>query len=185
VSPRQNRRADAQRIYDQILLNAVGTLRAEPQASMNRIAHVAGVHRSTLYRHFPTREVLIEQLTERATAEGRALTASILQGEPCAASVRRLCEQITAFGEKYGFLIGTAAVRGAGADPIGLVPLMSRWQRADVLRGDVTAGILALSFTATAIALQESSQPNSSKQADKDRADVLHKLFVQGAAVAR
>lgn len=184
MSPRQNRRADAQRIYEQILLNAVGALRTEPQASMNRIAHVAGVHRSTLYRHFPTRDVLIEQLTEHATAEGRALTASLLHGEPSAASVRRLCEQITIFGEKYGFLIGTAAVRGAGRDPIGLVPLMSRWRKADIVRGDVPAEILALSFTATAIALQESSQPNPSKQADKDRAVVLHKLFVHGA-VAR
>lgn len=182
MSARQNRRADAQRIYEQILLNAVGALRADPQASMNRIAHVAGVHRSTLYRHFPTRDALIERLTEHATAEGRALTTSILQEEPTAASVRRLCEQITAFGGKYGFLIGTAAVRMAGMDPIGLVPLMSRWQKACVLRDDVAPEILAVAFTATAIALQESIHLPPNKEADKRRADVLHKLCIEGAA---
>src|SRR5947208_1557144 len=58
---RRSPRADARRNY-QALLDAAAKAFADegPQASMHGIARRAGVGIGTLYRHFPTREDLLE-----------------------------------------------------------------------------------------------------------------------------
>lgn len=58
-----SQRADARRNYERIL-DVAGTVVAEQgtQASLREIARRAGVGLGTLYRHFPTREALLEVL---------------------------------------------------------------------------------------------------------------------------
>src|SRR6266478_838495 len=59
--PRRNSRADAQRNRERILEVAKATFaRRGGDASLDDIAKQAGVGPGTLYRHFPTREALIE-----------------------------------------------------------------------------------------------------------------------------
>ena len=87
---------------------------------MASVAAEVGVHRATLYRHFPTREALIARLAARATAEGRELVAEIASERPSLSGVKRLSDAITEFGDRYRFLIGTAPVLNTGTDPIGL-----------------------------------------------------------------
>jgi serine phosphatase RsbU (regulator of sigma subunit) len=60
-------RADAVASRERIL-DAAGALVADRRVSMVEIAAAAGVGRSTLYRHFPTRQALEEALDERAAA---------------------------------------------------------------------------------------------------------------------
>lgn len=69
-------RSDAQRSVDAILQAARDALAEDSTAGLSTIAARAGVHRVTLYRHFPTRAALDEALhnaylddTERAAAE--------------------------------------------------------------------------------------------------------------------
>ena len=81
------RRADAQRNYQALLAAAAKAFADEgPQASMHGIARQAGVGIGTLYRHFPTREDLLEAVflsrmdSLRAEAEALADHPSPLDG---------------------------------------------------------------------------------------------------------
>jgi AcrR family transcriptional regulator len=53
-------RSDAQRNRDDILAAAVRAFTKDANASLEGIAKAAGVGIGTLYRHYPTREVLVE-----------------------------------------------------------------------------------------------------------------------------
>lgn len=156
----------------------MAVLRIDRQASMNRIAGSIGVHRATLYRHFPSRELLMERLTQQAISDGRAVIAAIPLEEPGIEEIRRLVAAIGEFGERYSFLIGSAPALDAGADPIGLTPLMERWQSASLIRDDLTPQWIATSFTALAIALQDSTN----LQLSMGRSEVLFTTFVRGVA---
>ena len=73
------RRADAERSVARILEAAIDALASDPEASMAEIARRAGLVRATIYVHFPTRESLIEAITERAITE---VTQAMAAAEP-------------------------------------------------------------------------------------------------------
>ena len=77
------RRADAQRNAEKILDAAVACLSRNPEASVSEIAQAAGVGRVTLYRHFSSREALVEAALTRVLDEGDTVLGSLdLTGDP-------------------------------------------------------------------------------------------------------
>ena len=62
-----------------IIEASIQTLLLNPAAGMSDIAEAAGVGRRTLYRHFESREALIEKLILLSVAELRAASAPIQQ----------------------------------------------------------------------------------------------------------
>src|SRR5690242_8677964 len=65
----RKRRADAERNIQAIIDAAIDALAEDPDASMAAIARRAGVVRATIYVHFPTREALIDAVTDQALDE--------------------------------------------------------------------------------------------------------------------
>ncbi len=78
-------RADAQRNYDKLLTAARDAFREHGSAaSLDDIAKRAGVGPGTLYRHFPTRDALIDAVmkdwADRVSADSKAVVESGLPG---------------------------------------------------------------------------------------------------------
>lgn len=99
------RRSDSRRNREAVLDAAEGLLGAYPDASMGQIADASGVGRTTVYRHFPTREDLLRVLIERALTQTRAMVVEVLEQDiPTETALRELGEAIAALGERFTFL---------------------------------------------------------------------------------
>jgi AcrR family transcriptional regulator len=82
-------RADAQRSVAAILAAAHDCLAADPDATMTRIAEVAGVGRVTLYGHFGTRAELVDAVFGSVTESAAELLQRVnTRGEPVTALAR-------------------------------------------------------------------------------------------------
>jgi AcrR family transcriptional regulator len=96
------RRAVGERNRVAILEAAIQVLGAQPDAGIAEVAAAAGVGRATVYRHFESREALIEALREHAREEARAQfeQARVDEGDPVEA-LERMVAAMLALGDRY------------------------------------------------------------------------------------
>jgi AcrR family transcriptional regulator len=150
-------RADASRNRDMLLAaatRAFATADAEP--SMRAIAREAGVGIATLYRHFPTRESLVDAVYHDQVERLTMGAHDLLQWAPPAEAMRRWMDL---FGDwlatKHGMTdtllamiesgeIGLAQTRAELLDVI--TTILEAGRAAGELRGDVTAEDIAASL---------------------------------------
>ncbi|MEU4540841.1 helix-turn-helix domain-containing protein [Streptosporangium sp. NPDC023825] len=140
LGSRRPKRADARRNFDALLVAARDTF-AEigAQASLEDISRRAGVSIATLYRNFPTREDLVEEVhREEVEALCRA-AAELGDLEPWEALVAWLHRFVEYIGAKLAFADALnrttdsfQACRRAMRDAGG--PLLERAQRAGAAR---------------------------------------------------
>jgi len=76
---RRRRRSDAALNHARLLEAARHRLAEDPDASVASIAEAAGVGRGTAYRHFPTREQLVEAVRRQARDDAEANEADFLR----------------------------------------------------------------------------------------------------------
>jgi TetR/AcrR family transcriptional regulator, mexCD-oprJ operon repressor len=118
------RRAVADRNREAILEAAIGVLGAAPEAGIAEVAAAAGVGRATVYRHFPSREALIEALREHAGEEARRrfADARVEEGDPIEA-LERLVAAILALGDRYRVVFPQERHPGPRRSQVMLRPL--------------------------------------------------------------
>jgi TetR/AcrR family transcriptional regulator, mexCD-oprJ operon repressor len=147
TTPRR-RRADADRSVAAILTAALEALTSDPDASMAEIARRAGVVSATIYVHFPTRELLLDAVMERAVADvAQAMTdAEPQRGEPKEALERVLRATWKELGRFHALLainIGRLSVEELHRRHLPMtsqiVPLIERGQKEGVFQSDVSA----------------------------------------------
>ena len=142
------RRADAQRNIERILDAAVDALTDDLDASMSEIARRAGVVRATIYVHYPTRDALLDAVTERALHETRRVidAAEPQRGDPIEA-LRRVIAATWRHLGRYHALVAITTSRAtseqvhASHAPVlnQLLPLIQRGQASGAFRTDVSA----------------------------------------------
>jgi AcrR family transcriptional regulator len=98
-------RADARRNRQTVLEAAVALLAQRPQATMQEVADASGLGRTTVYRHFPKRQDLIDALFQEVLREAaQAIDAALKKPET---PRRLLCElgpKMVEIGDRYAFL---------------------------------------------------------------------------------
>jgi serine phosphatase RsbU (regulator of sigma subunit)/AcrR family transcriptional regulator len=127
------RRSDARRNRAAIVEAAAGALRSADDLRLRQVAEAAGVSRSTLHRHFPSRSVLEEELRAEALAELRRTVAEALAGKrPPPAMLRRLVLGLVrvAAERRIDRLGGLDAARSSDELAAELVPALERLRRA-------------------------------------------------------
>ncbi|MFB6615566.1 TetR/AcrR family transcriptional regulator [Streptomyces sp. NPDC085524] len=141
-------RADARRNREKILAAAVRVFTTDGlDAHLERIAKEAGVGSGTLYRHFPTREVLIEAVYRNEVARLCDAAPALLAQKPPAEALRAwahlFLDYVTA---KYGMIDGLRAIAATGSNPYGhsreliqaaITSLMDACTAAGVIRDDI------------------------------------------------
>jgi len=142
-------RADARRNYQRLLAAAAGafTERGADDVSLEEIARRAGVGIGTLYRHFPTRQALLEAVYRDQVDALGARAAELAQSDSPAAALAEWVTALVTFGkakrslttallevlDKDSALLSSSrdVLRGATDE------LLERAQRAGVARTDV------------------------------------------------
>jgi AcrR family transcriptional regulator len=90
-----------------ILTSAARTFADRGSAvSMTEIAARSGVGRATLYRHFPTRDILLQELQRVAVESvGERLRAADLEALPCPDALDRAVRVVLSVGHEYAVVI--------------------------------------------------------------------------------
>ncbi len=103
LEPSRRRQALQERVAGAILDAAARVLaRGGEQASMNDVAAAAGVARATLYRYFPSRQALLDELARVAAEEAGARLASARVEELAAEEgVRRAVRALIETGDPF------------------------------------------------------------------------------------
>jgi TetR/AcrR family transcriptional regulator, mexCD-oprJ operon repressor len=157
------RRADAERSVSRILDAAVDALASDPEASMAEIARQAGVVRATIYVHFPTRDSLIDAVTDRAITEVTRVVeaAEPARGDPADALRRVITAAWRGLGRFHALVALNTRLPPAELhrrhQPLlaMLEPLIARGQRDGTFRSEVSpmwhlSMVLALVHAASA-----------------------------------
>lgn len=168
-------RADAQRNRDRLLEVAVRALSQDgPDVPLDAIARQAGVGIGTLYRHFPTREALVEAAYRNELARLCDATDELLATLPPEAALRVWMDRFVDYmTTKRGMAAALRAVIASGGNPYAqsrdrltaaITTLLAAGTAAGVIRGDVAPGDVLTGLTGVSLAAGE---PNQREQAGR------------------
>src|ERR1051326_3894470 len=172
-----------ERVKAAILEAAAEVLAARgEQASMNDVAAAAGVARATLYRYFPSRQVLLDELAQLAVADAAAgLARAGLESVPVGEGVERAVRSLLAVGDYFMVLarerVQPEPAQFEAAVALPLRRLLERGQESGEIRGDVNATSLAEALVSLVVSLLLAT----SALASEDGVALITSLFLDGA----
>jgi AcrR family transcriptional regulator len=138
-------RADARRNYER-LLTAAGAAFAEHGAddvSLEAIAKRAGVGIGTLYRHFPTRQALLEAVYRDQVEALRARADELLATQPPEAALAAWLQDVLEFGRtKRRLSAALMTTLGKDSELISTCSQLMRSSATDVLGRAQAAGVV-------------------------------------------
>ena len=154
-------RSDARRNRERLLAAATEAFGASDgtPVSLESIARDAGVGIGTLYRHFPSRDVLVEAVYRTELAEVSAAAGQLLKRHPPKAALRRWMDRYARFvaakrgmAESFYAIVESGAVEGSQirASIVEAVDVLLRAGvddgslRSDVQADDVVSSLIGI-----------------------------------------
>jgi AcrR family transcriptional regulator len=167
-------RSDAQRNRDRLVAVATRAFSAgKAEVTLDSVAREAGVGIGTLYRHFPTREALVEAAYRSEVARLCDAAAELLSGLPADQATREWMNRFVDYmTTKRGMADALRAVIASGGDPFAqsrdrmtaaITELLGAGaaagtMRSDIEPGDVLASLSGVSLAAGAPAQREQAR---------------------------
>jgi TetR/AcrR family transcriptional regulator, mexCD-oprJ operon repressor len=172
-----------QRVAEAILDGAARLFASEgDHASMNEVAEAAGVARATVYRYFPNREALLDELAQTAVRDvDMRLASARIDAVPPEEGVERAVRALVDVGNLFVVLARERRRFGADRFERGLVEpmrlLIERGQASGDIRDDITAARLTESLIGLIIGMLTST-PALGRE---DMTATIAGLFLDGA----
>lgn len=116
----------------QLLLN-------NPMASLKQVAEQAGVGRATLYRHFETREQLIQEIARESLEQTELLMAPVhAQQLSAAETIKQMFHALMPMADRFHFLLSLWAIASEDEEIQGIYQqqLQRLYQMVEQLRQD-------------------------------------------------
>jgi AcrR family transcriptional regulator len=183
LQPPRRKQALQERVAAAILEAAARVLaKGGEQASMNDVAAAAGVARATLYRYFPSRQALLDELGRVAADEaGTRLASARIEEIAAREGINRAVRALIEVGDPFT-VVARERVR---PDPeqfeqLVLAPLrrlFERAQQAGEIRGDIPSSWLTDALVGLVVSVL-SSRPVLGRE---DTIAALAALFLEGA----
>jgi AcrR family transcriptional regulator len=168
-------RADAQRNRDRLLEAAVRAFSQDrPGVTLDAIAKDAGVGIGTLYRHFPTREALVEAAYRSELDRLCDAAADLLRDLPPDQALRAWMDRFVDYmTTKRGMADALRAVIASGGNPYAhsrdrlisaITTLLSRAAAAGTVRSDVEPADVLTSLSGVSLAAGEPAQREQARR---------------------
>ena len=187
-APRPARRQGLQERVTAAIVDAAARTFAHggDATSMRDVASEAGIARATLYRYFPSRQALVEEVARLATADaGERLQAARLAEVPVREGVARATRALIEVGDLF-IVLARERVRpdpDAFERSLGgpLKALFRRGQDAGEIRDDVPASWLTESLVGLVVSVL-AAKPSMGRE---DTIATATSLFLEGASQRR
>jgi AcrR family transcriptional regulator len=168
-------RADAQRNRDKLLDAAVRAFSSGgPEVTLEAIARDAGVGIGTLYRHFPTREALVEAAYRNELARLCDVVPDLLAAEPPDQAMRIWMDRFVDYmTTKHGMADALRAVIASGGNPFAesrdrllaaVTALLEAGVAAGTLRSDITPSDVLTSLSGVSMVTANQAQPDQARR---------------------
>jgi len=162
-------RADAQRNREQLLAAAVAAFSQEgPEVTLESIARAAGVGIGTLYRHFPSREALVDAAYRSELARLCGSVPVLLDEMPADKATRAWMDQFVEYmTTKRGMSDALRKVIASGGNPFAesrtrllaaFAALMQAGAADGTMRSDLDPSDLLASLTGVSLAVGDAEQ---------------------------
>jgi AcrR family transcriptional regulator len=168
-------RADARRNRDRLLDAAVRAFSTEgPEVTLDAIAKDAGVGIGTLYRHFPTREALIDAAYRNELARLCDAANDLLATLPADQATRTWMDRFVDYmTTKRGMADALRAVIASGGNPYAesrgrllaaIGTLLAAGAKEGTVRADVEPGDVLASLSGVSLAAGEPAQSDQARR---------------------